>query len=208
MAKKAGPGRPSQVPGQIKRVPLNMRTTPGTRARLEAAAEKSGRSLVQEVEFRLEQSFASDDVFGGDEYRSIFQIFGAVAKIIEGRTGKDFSDFETSVAIRQAWQELSYEAAPQAPKAFKGLVEDLEEPAPPKPLQPLEFYGRLGSEEDHETEVEKFEAAWKDFLRWQRENKMRKAARDAYFMKINELADAGKEEAERLFPTWHQRKGD
>jgi TraY domain len=46
MAKKA----------DIKRYPLNMRTTKQVRDRLAKAADKSGRSLAQEVEFRLERS--------------------------------------------------------------------------------------------------------------------------------------------------------
>lgn len=45
-----------------KRHPLNMRTTEEIRHKLEAAATLSGRSLVQEVEFRIERSFRDDDV--------------------------------------------------------------------------------------------------------------------------------------------------
>jgi hypothetical protein len=41
----------------IKRYPLNMRTTKSLRQKLEKAAAQSGRSLAQEVESRLEQSF-------------------------------------------------------------------------------------------------------------------------------------------------------
>ena len=40
-----------------KRYPLNMRTTLELREKVERAAKASGRSLVQEVEYRLEQSF-------------------------------------------------------------------------------------------------------------------------------------------------------
>jgi hypothetical protein len=40
-----------------KRIPLNMRTTKELRDRVEAAARASGRSLVQEVEYRVERSF-------------------------------------------------------------------------------------------------------------------------------------------------------
>jgi uncharacterized protein (DUF1778 family) len=46
------------LPG--KRYPLNMRTTKELRDRIERAAMVSGRSLVQEVEFRLEQSFRDE----------------------------------------------------------------------------------------------------------------------------------------------------
>ena len=40
-----------------KRYPLNIRTTRETREKLEAAAARSGRSLAQEMEARLERSF-------------------------------------------------------------------------------------------------------------------------------------------------------
>jgi hypothetical protein len=50
-----------------KRHPLNMRTTKETRERLEASAVANGRSLAQEVEFRLERSFAEEVAFGGPE---------------------------------------------------------------------------------------------------------------------------------------------
>lgn len=40
-----------------KRYPLGMRTTKEIRERLESAASESGRSLAQEVEYRLERSF-------------------------------------------------------------------------------------------------------------------------------------------------------
>jgi hypothetical protein len=52
------------VSGDGKKAPLNMRTTPQLRAKLEAAAAASGRSLVQEVEYRLEVSFAGDASIG------------------------------------------------------------------------------------------------------------------------------------------------
>lgn len=45
-----------------KRFPLNMRTTKKMRTQLERAASSSGRSLCQEVEIRLEQSFRDDHV--------------------------------------------------------------------------------------------------------------------------------------------------
>ena len=55
------PARAKLPPGKGKRVPLNMRTTREVRNRLETAAADSGRSLVQEVEYRLEHSFQEED---------------------------------------------------------------------------------------------------------------------------------------------------
>lgn len=43
-----------------KKSPLNLRTTKELRTKIELAASRSGRSLVQEVEHRLELSFARD----------------------------------------------------------------------------------------------------------------------------------------------------
>jgi hypothetical protein len=46
--------------GGGKRYPLGLRTTKELRERLEAARAASGRSLAQEVEYRLEQSFGGE----------------------------------------------------------------------------------------------------------------------------------------------------
>ena len=55
-------GRKPKPEGEAKRVPLGMRTTPLVRQRLEEAAARSGRSLAQEVELRLERSFEFEDL--------------------------------------------------------------------------------------------------------------------------------------------------
>jgi hypothetical protein len=59
MAKQLRPGRRRK---DQKRIPLSMRTTPSTRARLEAAAAENGRSITQEAEIRLDQSFGTQDL--------------------------------------------------------------------------------------------------------------------------------------------------
>jgi HPt (histidine-containing phosphotransfer) domain-containing protein len=41
-------------------MPMNMRTTAELRRKIDKAARRSGRSLVQEVEHRVEQSFRRD----------------------------------------------------------------------------------------------------------------------------------------------------
>jgi hypothetical protein len=54
----AKPGGPSKrKPKDGERVALSLRMTPALKRRLDAAAEKGGRSLSQEAEFRLERSF-------------------------------------------------------------------------------------------------------------------------------------------------------
>ena len=44
-----------------KRHPLNMRATRELRGKIEAAAWRSGRSMTQEVEYRLERSFWEEE---------------------------------------------------------------------------------------------------------------------------------------------------
>lgn len=48
------------IKGSGKKLPLNMRTTAALRKKIEKAAGASGRSMVQEVEYRVEQSFSRD----------------------------------------------------------------------------------------------------------------------------------------------------
>lgn len=50
-----------------KRFPLNLRTTQEIREQLEEAARMSGRSLAQEIETRVEQTFRRDAAYGGPE---------------------------------------------------------------------------------------------------------------------------------------------
>jgi len=140
MAEKLKPGRPPETPGQRKRVPLNMRTTPQTRERLELSANESGRSLVQEVEFRLEWSFLTEDArrdreetaYGGAQQRALFRAFAAVASIIEERTGNSWiKDEWTAVAVNRAWRELIQEFRP-----MRGSVKQLEAITADLPAKP------------------------------------------------------------------------
>ena len=59
MSKSPNAKEPRKSP---KRIPLNMRSTRELRDKLERAAAASGRSLVGEVEHRLERSFWQDTI--------------------------------------------------------------------------------------------------------------------------------------------------
>jgi hypothetical protein len=54
--KKKRIGRPTKPPKEGQRVPLGLRVTAAVKRGLEAAAIKSGRSISQEAELRLEHS--------------------------------------------------------------------------------------------------------------------------------------------------------
>ena len=86
------------VEGSGKKSPLNMRTTEALRKKLEMAAGLSGRSLVQEVEFRLEQSFARED-FGKLHISTLMWRVYDCCVLIEAYTGKNcFADDAKIVA--------------------------------------------------------------------------------------------------------------
>lgn len=53
-------GRPTKPPVPGERVPLGLRVTAEIRTKLEEAAVKSGRSLSQEAEIRIEATFTRD----------------------------------------------------------------------------------------------------------------------------------------------------
>jgi hypothetical protein len=76
------------VKGAGKKSPLNMRTTKALRKKLEAAAGSSGRSLVQEVEFQLEQSFARE-TFGRPEISTLMYRVYDCCVLLEALTGKN-----------------------------------------------------------------------------------------------------------------------
>ncbi|OJY41084.1 MAG: hypothetical protein BGP08_04540 [Rhizobiales bacterium 64-17] len=71
MPKKSHPAN------EPRRYPLNLRTTAEIREKMRAAAAQSGRSLVQELEHRIENSFERDEVFtlllGGSENGRLVQ---------------------------------------------------------------------------------------------------------------------------------------
>lgn len=57
---KRGRGRPREG-SDLKCAPLNVRTSPVLRRRIDEARAKSGRSLAQEVESRLHLTFDLED---------------------------------------------------------------------------------------------------------------------------------------------------
>jgi len=67
------PRRPADTYEPSARVPMNFRVTRELRARLEQAADASGRSLMAEAEFRLSQSFAAEDQLGGPRAAPFFR---------------------------------------------------------------------------------------------------------------------------------------
>lgn len=127
-------GRPRLPPGEGKKTPLNMRTTQAIRERLEEAARASGRSLAHEVEYRVEQSFRSEDTqqvalnavlsaFGGQEgfdlARRVAVAKGAAESIVGAPIAKNREAFQVAVFL------ILHVLSEAGPKAKKGTLGDL-----------------------------------------------------------------------------------
>lgn len=78
--------------GPGRRIALLSRTTPDLRLSLERAASVSGRSLGQEVEHRLERSFADENmlvqIFGDPDRARRHNTFAVASKEVEAEVGE------------------------------------------------------------------------------------------------------------------------
>jgi hypothetical protein len=126
-----------------KRYPLNMRTTKEIRDRLEAAARQAGRSLAQEVEYRLDQSFLDEDAWGGAEVQSLLRGLADAARVLQARHGQSiFASFKDYDRARRAWGRLIDLLGPEAhPDLVQSVGTAVEYslrpiPGPPQNLTP------------------------------------------------------------------------
>ena len=127
MATKRAPGAGRKPRGEFKgkTATLTTRITPETRAALERAAEKSGRSLSQEVEHRLNDSIRRD--YEHNRHRHIRALAEAIAILIhwvERATQKRWIDDPfTAEALRRGIEFLVFHfgapGTPEVPASVK-----------------------------------------------------------------------------------------
>jgi TraY domain-containing protein len=118
-SKYGGGAKRDPKPGE--RVMLGTRVTPELKQRLDAAAEHSGRSQAQEIEFRLERSFDR-----GDLLTDVLEIaFGQgvaglllAVGIAMDNAGRRASSGEPGAPPRWSDQPLAYDQATQAAQAI------------------------------------------------------------------------------------------
>ena len=123
-------GRPPLAPGIAKRHPLNMRTSKDLRDRLEASASASGRSLAQEVEFRIYDSFQHerdiDEIFGGRAIYSLMEMFAEALKIVESETRKSWRrDRETYKVVLGIYASVLWRYMTDRHRGHKPAMETL-----------------------------------------------------------------------------------
>jgi hypothetical protein len=112
---------------------LTTRITPKTRADLERAAQKSGRSLSQEVEHRLDDSIRRDRERAHKRHvRTLAKAVALVTERVEGATEKRWlDDTFTGDALRHALEFLVFHFAPHEALEVPAKVEAAAAKVPP-----------------------------------------------------------------------------
>jgi hypothetical protein len=128
-----------------KRYPVNIRTTFDVRTQLEAAAAASGRSLAQEAEFRIEQTFAAEKSLiealnfnYGPELAFMVQAIGEAMKAAGGTAGFYVADKPEDA--RRWWDHpYSFAQAMQAARTVLDAMKPAGDPKLPRrtPLQTI-----------------------------------------------------------------------
>lgn len=87
-------GRPPLPPGERRRASMGFRPTPAIRRELEQTAFANGRSLSQEIEARLELSFAVEktriEAFGGDATDAVTKALAAAANAVSQKAKRSW----------------------------------------------------------------------------------------------------------------------
>jgi len=86
MSKDTRRGRPPRTPGEAKTAQFNTRARPSLKAKLDAAAHANQRSVSEEVEVRLQESFSLETLLGSRE-----ALFPAVAFVLSGQHAAEIS---------------------------------------------------------------------------------------------------------------------
>lgn len=105
---------------------LSVRTSNELRAKLQSALEQSGRTLTQEVEMRLERSFATDEYVGGQRTAAFLDVLGTSIREIQLKNGQSWlSNHETWQDVADLSSRLLAERRPQAESLQSGTQSNL-----------------------------------------------------------------------------------
>jgi hypothetical protein len=110
-------GRPALPVGEAKRASFNTRLRNDTKERLEKEARKAGRSLSEEIEYRLERSIQVQDaqceVFGGKLPLILMRALAAYGAATSATRGKDYlSDKSVFDEVFAQWFAALYTLRP------------------------------------------------------------------------------------------------
>lgn len=136
---------------QGDRVSISLRVTPETKARLEAAAQQSGRSISQEAELRLEQSFRDQDAMLSameNAYgRSLAGLVALIGAVMHG-TGPMAGALNLRADQTRAWSPGAWFDDPWARHMARDAATVVLHETLTIPVVPDEAEGPLGGEFD------------------------------------------------------------
>jgi len=119
-------GRPALPPGQGKLYPVGFRTTKEVKDFLQQRADSSGRSIAQEIEARLLDSFGFEGMLGGPRATAFFRRLAERVELVTKNEGW-LDDYQTYQLVRGI------------------LLKTIDDLAPPRP-EPLDLAVRLAQD--------------------------------------------------------------
>jgi len=141
-------GRPPLPRSHGKRHQIGLRVTAALRKQLELKAAESERSMSQEAEIRLEQSFRDEQhivrELGGERNVQLFRFFSQFVRYVEAlHSGKSWlEDYEVFTAAQIVWQMAIHVMAHRPTDQLKvkaiALKEELQQLQSTKPRPPSE----------------------------------------------------------------------
>lgn len=117
-------GRPREHE-EVKRSALTIRTTPSIKDAIAAAAERSGRSVTQEIELRLQESLQAEENAGSPEtHRLLMSYASDIAAIEKARKKSWHRDLVTWAAVSEALRGGAIKLAQPDRPADDDIVEE------------------------------------------------------------------------------------
>jgi hypothetical protein len=111
MAPKKRIGRPPKSEEDRKAVNFTFRSRGQMRDLLKAAAAASGRSISEEIEYRLQNSFREDDSYGGPHLSAVFRVIANSIALL--KTGGSLAETDRArAAIAQVFVDLLADEVP------------------------------------------------------------------------------------------------
>ena len=136
--------------------------------RLQESAANAGRSLSEENEYHLERALLEEETFGGRQFHALFGLLGNAAVLIEQQTGKScFKDWNTWVAVREAWKHLGVSFGPLPSKGWLKALLEASKATPVAFSKPPPEDAELGVRMAYLKEVSKASHALYAFHRYQ-----------------------------------------
>jgi hypothetical protein len=102
--------RPSDTYSPTDRVPLSFRVRPALKARMEQAVDETGRTLMTEVESKLEWAYDHVDRLGGERVAMLLEALAQTALANFGAGWRD--DPDRFFEVEQLWKKMLEDARP------------------------------------------------------------------------------------------------